>query len=380
MATMTTTKTVAPPPPPAFTALTSLSKGGKILFATDEWFAAADNLLSPTPPVFIAEKFTDFGKWMDGWESRRKRIPGHDWCIIELGLRGKIVGIDVDTAFFTGNNAPQVSIQAACLEPHVGSSLIRPRRMGTSASDDEFKAVEALQSAKWTEILPRSSLGPGYEATRHNYFEVESDQVFTHLRLNMFPDGGIARLHVYGIVSVDWSKIDGRVDLVAAANGGTAIYYSDAHYGEPRNLLNPGRGVNMGDGWETARKKTRPSVLTLDPQGLLQVPGSDFVVLKLGHVGIPDEVEVDTAHFKGNFPESCLVEGCLWHGSDDLKVLEHGEWTPLFPRTKLTADAIHRFQPTIPQRPINYIRLTIFPDGGISRFRLFGVKANPSRL
>ncbi|KAF0698582.1 Aste57867_10812 [Aphanomyces stellatus] len=369
--------------PPPFTTLTNLSLGGQILFATDEWFAAADNLLSPTEPIFIADKFTEFGKWMDGWESRRKRIAGHDWCILQLGLRGKITGIEVDTAFFTGNNAPRVSIQAANLPADVGQSLIRPRRMGTAASLQEFKDVEDLfHSDSWTELLPRSPLGPGYEEARHNYFEIAHDQVVTHLRVNMFPDGGIARLRVYGVVSVDWSKVTGRVDLVAASNGGTVVHYSDAHYGEPRNLLRPGRGVNMGDGWETARKKTRPAVLTVDAQGLLHVPGSDFVVLKLGHAGVVDEIEVDTAHFKGNFPESCFVEGCYFHGSDDKAVVTQGKWTAVMARTKLTANAIHRFKPlSSATQPINYVRLTMYPDGGISRFRLFGTKAaDPSRL
>ncbi|KDO31140.1 allantoicase [Saprolegnia parasitica CBS 223.65] len=371
--------------PPPFTQLTCLSTRGRVLFATDEWFAAADNLLSPAPPVFIADKFTNYGKWMDGWETRRKRIAGHDWCVLELGLRGKIVGIEVDTAFFTGNNAPRVSIQAACLEPGVGADLVRPREMGTCASATEEAAIGALGTDAWRELVPRTELQPGYEASRYHYFNVNSDDVWTHLRVNMFPDGGIARLKVYGVVAVDWDKIapTASVDLVAAANGGTVVGFSDAHYGHPRNLLQPGRGVNMGDGWETARKKTRPAILTVDARGLLTVPGDDWVVLKLGHVGIVERIEVDTAHFKGNFPESCFIEGCFYEGNNVLSASV--TWRPVLPRTKLSADKQHFFSDAErslePGRDaINYVRFTMYPDGGISRLRVWGRKAPSGRL
>ncbi|OQR90489.1 allantoicase [Achlya hypogyna] len=373
--------------PPAFTNLTNLAARGRVLFATDEWFAAADNLLSPTPPVFIADKFTTYGKWMDGWETRRKRVAGHDWCVLELGLRGKVVGIEVDTAFFTGNNAPKVSIQAACLEPGVGASLIRPREMGTCATPAEEAAIAALNTDLWTELVPRTELQPGYEASRHHYFTVSNDTVWTHLRINMFPDGGIARLKVFGVVAVDWDKIPATtsVDMVAAANGGTVVGYSDAHYGHPMILLQPGRGVNMGDGWETARKKTRPAVLTVDASGLLTVPGSDWVVLKLGHVGVIDRVEVDTAHFKGNFPESAQLEGCFFDGRDPVGVLAPSVvWRPLLPRTKLRADTQHFFSTAdkslVAADAVSHVRFTMYPDGGISRLRVWGRKALQGRL
>ncbi|OQR90848.1 allantoicase [Thraustotheca clavata] len=370
-------------PKPSFTTLTCLSTKGHVLFATDEWFASADNLLLTSPPVFIPEKFTDFGKWMDGWETRRKRIPGHDWCVIKLGLRGKIAGIDIDTAFFTGNNAPRVSIQAACLPEGKGQELTRERQMGTCASSSESEAIEKLGSESWHEILPRTELNPGYEESRHHYFEIANDQVWTHLRVNIFPDGGIARLKVYGIVSVDWDKVpaDASVDLVAAANGGTIITYSDAHFGEPKNLLMPGRGINMGDGWETARKKTRPAILTADEKGLLTVPGKDWVIIQLGHIGIIDRIEIDTHHFKGNYPESCFIEG-RFHQGQASTLNEQTQWRPLLPRTKLGPDAQHYFgkDQLVPGEAINHVRLTIYPDGGISRLRIWGRKALLGRL
>lgn len=211
---------------------------------------------------------------------------------------------------------------------------------------------------------------------------------WTHLRLNMFPDGGIARLRVFGSVVVDWTRVDASsvVDLVSVENGGQVIAYNDAHFGHPRNLIAPGRSLTMAGGWETARKKTRPSVLCADPNsGLLHVPGKDWVILKLGHMGVITQVEVDTNHFKGNFPESCVVYGAQFHGSDDDVVQTLGgdeiaaQWHVLLPRVKLQAHKQQLFSVetgTVLLLPegVNYVRLEMFPDGGISRLRLLGHK------
>ena len=368
----------------AFTGLTDLASerfGGEILFATDEWFATANNLLKPDEPVFIEGKFTSYGKWMDGWETRRKRIPGHDWCIIKLGLPGVIKGIEVDTAFFTGNNAPRFSIQAACFDPETPLNAMQLETavgtMGTCATDNDFKTVEAFKTQEWTEVVPFHELGHGYPETRHNFFTVDLPNRWTHIRLNIFPDGGVARLRIYGHVAIDWSAVSSSsvIDLAAATNGGRAIGCSDSHYGEPRNLIGPGRGINMGDGWETARKAGRPAVLKLGSDGLLQVPGSDWAVLKLGCPGRISKVNIDTLHFKGNYPESCLIEGCSFpDDAEDILQSKTANWITIVPRTKVTADNHHIFttEENASQQPINYVRLTIYPDGGVSRLRCFG--------
>eukprot|EP00644_Phytophthora_capsici_P016827 jgi/Phyca11/556776/estExt2_Genewise1Plus.C_PHYCAscaffold_950052 len=379
----------------AMTDLASATYGSRVLFATDEWFAPASCLLQPEPPVFIADKFTSFGKWMDGWETRRKRIAGHDWCVLALGMRGAVDVIDVDTAFFTGNNAPRVSIQAADFsQSSDGDTAMRiltanttdERAMGVCATPEEFKLIEQLHSDKWTEVVPLTALEPGYAETRHNLLRVHPSKrgPWTHLRVNMFPDGGIARLRVYGEVVVDWSCIPSSklLDLVSVAHGGKVIGFNDAHYGHPRNLMAPGRSKTMAGGWETARKVTRPAILRADPTtGLLEVPGKDWVVLKLGHLGVIQQVEVDTNHFKGNFPESCVVYGTRFYGSDTDILLKDGavQWEVVLPRVKLQAHKQQYF--TVAEGSVNfipagvnYVKLEMFPDGGISRLRLLGFK------
>ncbi|GMF37554.1 unnamed protein product [Phytophthora lilii] len=387
------------PPTPAqvetLTDLASAAYGSRVLFATDEWFAPASRLLLPEPPVFLADKFTSFGKWMDGWESRRKRTPGHDWCVLALGLRGAVDVVDVDTAFFTGNNAPRVSIQAADFSQSGSDATLQilsakatpERAMGVCASPEELRLAEQLKSHQWTEIVPPTKLGPGYAETRHNLLRVPPNKrgPWTHVRLNMFPDGGIARLRVYGEVVVDWTQgsTTKLLDLVSVAHGGKVVGFNDAHYGHPRNLVAPGRSKTMADGWETARKVTRPAILKADPKtGLLDVPGKDWVVLKLGHLGVIQQVEVDTNHFKGNFPESCVVYGTRFYGDDDEdKLLKEGaiKWEVVLPRVKLEAHKQQYFSVTdgkvnlIPAG-VNYVKLEMYPDGGISRLRLLGHK------
>ncbi|XP_067274698.1 allantoicase isoform X3 [Pseudorasbora parva] len=302
-----------------FNNLACETAGGKVIFATDEWFAPARNLLKRDPPEFIASAFTEYGKWMDGWETRRKRIPGHDWCVVQLGVPGIIHGFDVDTSFFTGNYAPYAAIQAACLD-QIPSFTLEGDRTGMAASPSQFEAVSKLNSDSWVEIVPMTELKPGYSESCHNYLSVSYPHRVTHIRLNIYPDGGIARLKVYGIGKKDWSTLPSQdlVDLVALVNGGVCVGYSDAHYGHPRNTIGEGffglttlgRADNMGDGWETARRLDRPKILRVDEKGILQVPGCEWAVLRLGHPGIISKIELDTNHFKGNFPDSCKIEAC----------------------------------------------------------------------
>lgn len=323
---------------PAFAQLTDLAAerlGGKVLYATDDFFAEKENLIKPGRGIFITDKYTDRGKWMDGWESRRKRSPGHDWCVVQLATAGIIRGFDIDTNFFLGNHPPHASIEAARL--------------------DNVSAIDDWEKVGWTEVLPNSPLDPG----SRNFYGCKSGKVFTHIRLHIYPDGGVARLKVFGDVIKDWTKSNqAEIDLAAALNGAQAIACNDMFFSAMSNLIMPGRGVNMGDGWETKRNRT---------------PGNkDWVILKLATGGTIDQIIVDTAHFKGNYPDSCSIEGCF--AQTDAEALSNEQmWQTLLPQQKLSADFIHEFEKEIVHHgPFSHARLTIYPDGGVSRLRLFG--------
>ncbi|XP_074640540.1 allantoicase-like [Tubulanus polymorphus] len=374
---------------PKFTELNDLANernGGKIIFSTDDWFAVAENLLKPSEPEWREGEFTEFGKWMDGWETRRKRIPGHDWCIIQLGRPGVISGIDIDTCYFTGNFAPRASVQAINLDSDIPQ---RVSKIGTAADSEQFEEVDKLKSENWKTIVPMTKLRPGYLSTRHNYIPIENEERWTHLRLNMFPDGGIARFRVYGHVKLDWSKIssDKMIDLAAMENGGVCVGYSNTHYGHARNIIAPGRGVNMGDGWETARRLDRPAILEADDSGILQVPGSEYAIFRLGHPGIISNIEIDTNHFKGNFPDSCKIEACFVNQANEKNELDLSSsnqnqkaWKILLPPQKLSPHKRHYYKGLDMVRNcgvVSHIRITMAPDGGISRMRLRGIKQLP---
>ncbi len=302
--------------------------GTRVTFATDEFFAAKERLIEPQEPVFIDGKYDEHGKWMDGWESRRRRTPGHDHCIIRLGVPGVVHGVDIDTRYFTGNYPTQASIDAC-------------------VSDEDVPAAD------WTEILSRADL----QGDTHRYLAIESDAIWTHLRLNIYPDGGVARLRVYGEVRPDFSSVTGSIDLVALENGGRAIACSDEHYGSMHNLNLAGRGVNMGDGWETARRRG---------------PGNDWVVLALGHPGRIDKVEVDTAHFKGNYPDRVSLEAATFASDDDAQH-DSGAWQTLLPESKLEMDRQHYFDDELQDiGVVSHVRMSVYPDGGVSRLRLHG--------
>ena len=337
---------------PSFIDLTDLAAerfGGKVLLCSDDFFAEKENLLKPGRGIFIVDKYTDRGKWMDGWESRRKRTPGHDWCIIELATSGKIVGVDIDTNHFLGNHPPFASIDAVSI---------------SSTGNIEF------DKAVWKEILPKSPLQPGSQ----NFYEVSDHSIYTHLRLNIYPDGGVARLKVYGEVFKDWSRVDASetVNLAAATNGAKSVLCNDMFFSHMDNLIMPGRGVNMGDGWETKRNRTPDN--------------RDWVIVRLAHKGIIEKILVDTCHFKGNYPDTCSIEGCEIAYKDESILLQAStnqvrdrqddnkiKWETILPSSKLSADHEHFFENEIKiTGPFTYIRLNIFPDGGVSRLRLWG--------
>lgn len=369
--------------PPKFTELNELASrlnGGKILFATDDWFAEAENLLSSEEAVFKPDLYTEYGKWMDGWETRRRRSPGHDWCIVKLGIPGVIHGIDIDTAFFTGNYAPRFSVQGAILTEE--DEKLMPERqedmLGTASDNEMFEKMKKLDTKTWTELVPMTDLQPGYDESRHNFFHIESNEVWTHLRLNIYPDGGIARLRVFGeAVCGQLNKtVDEIMDLIGLKNGGICKGYSNAHYGHPRNLIRPGQGINMGDGWETARRLDRPAILETDPYGILQVPGNEWAVFRLGYIGSISHIEVDTMHFKGNFPDSVKIEGTLMKPTREWnnRAIAQCDWQTVLPASKLSAHRVHHFDDHEVRRagPFSHVKVTIAPDGGISRLRIYG--------
>lgn len=328
---------------PEFTQLTDLAAeklGGKTLLCSDDFFAEKENLIKPGRGIFIADKYTDRGKWMDGWESRRKRTEGHDWCIVQLATSGSIYGVDIDTNHFLGNHPPHASIEAANIQ--------------TTNADTGVD----LDKMEWKEILPTSSLEPGAQ----NFFEITDHHIYTHIKLNIYPDGGVARLKVYGEVIKDWSTVtpEETVNLAAATNGAKAILCNDMFFSHMENLLLPGRGANMGDGWETKRNRT---------------PGNrDWVIIRLAHKGVIERILVDTCHFKGNYPDSCLIEGCNINRAEENRLAAQDfPWTIILPPSKLDADFEHYFEKTIvSQEEFTHIKLSIFPDGGVSRLKLWG--------
>jgi len=314
--------------------LASAGLGAKALFATDDFFAEVNRMLADKPAVFEPDRYDDNGKYMDGWESRRKRVAGHDYAVVQLATAGVIRGFDVDTSHFTGNYPPACRIEACVVKGDPG------------------------ENTAWTEILPLTPLG----ASTHHFLASRSESVWTHVRLHIYPDGGVARLRVYGEPHIDDIALRGKtLDLASGLNGGRVIAYSDAHYGAFHRLLAPGRGLDMGDGWETRRRR---------------VPGNDWIIIALGARGIIEAVEVDTAHYKGNYPDSTsILASDLGRGLDGLNDAVAASsmfWPELLPQQKLSADAIHTFDHVNALGPVTHVRVNIFPDGGISRLRLWG--------
>jgi allantoicase len=328
-----------------FVDLASQRLGGRVLAANDEFFAPKENLLKPSKPIFIDGKYTDRGKWMDGWETRRRRTPGYDWCIIRLGLPGVIRGVAVDTSFFKGNFPSHFSLEACDLggRPYTGE-----------------KTLLKSEGANWIEIVPKAPL----EGDSQNEYAVDDSRRFTHLRLKIYPDGGVARLRVHGEVMPESKLMKRReIDLAAIESGGRVIASSDQFFSEPLNLLMPGRGKDMSDGWETRRRRG---------------PGHDWVIVKLGIPGSIRRIEVDTAHFKGNFPESCSLEACYTFQKEDQDTsLESAVWKELLPRALLRANRQHCFRELQEIGAVSHLRFNIYPDGGVSRLRIFG---EPVRL
>ncbi|GAA2009538.1 allantoicase [Nocardiopsis rhodophaea] len=330
----------------SFTGLVDLADrrlGGSVIAANDEFFAQRENLLRPEPAHFDPEAFGHKGKVMDGWETRRRRGTGaddphpgaddHDWALIRLGAPGIIRGVIVDTAHFRGNYPQQVAIEAAHVE-----GAPTPEQL---LADD----------VTWVEIVPRSQVR-GHAA---NGFTVDAERRFTHLRLRQFPDGGIARIRVHGVVVPDptWLAALGTIDLAALENGGAVEDASDRFYSSPENMILPDRSRKMDDGWENRRRRDR---------------GNDWVRLRLAEQGEVRAIEIDTAYYKGNAAGWVAISGCDAAVSDPA---DAHAWFPLLARVPLQPDTVHRFH-LGERRAVTHVRLDVFPDGGIARLRLYG--------
>lgn len=314
--------------------------GGAVLAANDEFFAPKENLLKAAAPVWIEGKYTDVGKWMDGWETRRRRQPGHDWCLIRLGLPGIPRGLVVDTSFFRGNFPEECSLEACAVE-------------GYPTADELFG-----EEVKWTVILPRVHLQGDFK----NVFQIDKfiGRV-THLLFRIYPDGGVARLRVHGDALPDWLALDRRqseIDLAAVENGGRVLSCSDMFFGNRHNLILPGPPRGMHDGWETRRRRGE---------------GFDWAIVQLGARGAVQRLEIDTSHFKGNAPGSAWVEGIDTPGAyADALASPAFSWKEILPKTPLRPHTLHRFDDLLDDGPFTHVRLGIHPDGGVARLRVFG--------
>ena len=307
--------------------------GSKIIYKTDEFFGAANRILSSSKPVFKEGVYDKHGKWMDGWETRRKRKKGHDFLVIKLGRPGKIFNVDIDTSYFSGNQPSQASLEA-CL----------------SKKNPNKKTI-------WKTILNKKKLGPD----RNHNFKINNHSTFNFIKLNIFPDGGVARIRLNGIVDLEKINLSGKnVNLSSILNGSTIVGCNNEHFGKAENVLSPGVGVNMGDGWETRRSRGK---------------NFDWIVIKFGKPGIINRLEIDTHHFKGNYPESLTVQSALITNKiNSNKILKNSKnWKIFLKKTKLKPHKKHLFKRNINEKnKVNCLKINIFPDGGISRIRAFG--------
>lgn len=318
---------------------------------SDQWFADAANLLTLTPPVPGAGKMVFSGAWFDGWETRRHNAEPFDWVVIRLGVAsGTVAGVEIDTGFFSGNEAPAISVEG-CFRANAGGT------------DDDAEVVSwGGGRGGWETILGVQPCGP---KQRHGWkLAAETTKAYTHVRLNMYPDGGIARFRLFGhAVPVFPADPNAVFDLAAAQNGGVAVACSDQHFGTKDNLLLPGRGKDMGDGWETTRSRSKGHV--------------DWAIIRLGAPCNIQRLVVDTAYFRGNFPQKVKVEALRWSGAAGTEpAADDAAWADAVPPSKCSADQEHEFTSQLPAGQVaTHVKLVMIPDGGVKRIRVYGTRA-----
>lgn len=307
--------------------------GTKVLFKTDDFFASANRIISPTEPIFKEGVFDKHGKWMDGWETRRKRNKGHDYLILKLGKPGRIHKVDIDTSYFNGNQPSKISLMACFSKKNLPN-----------------------KSENWINILKKKSTKPN----SHHFFNIKNKSIFTHVKLNIYPDGGVARIRIYGDMEINKQFGNKNINLTSVLNGATPIACNNEHFGRAENILAPGKGKNMGDGWETRRSRGK---------------NSDWLILKCAAAGKINKIQIDTHHFKGNYPNQCSIQATYLNNKISAKAIvsKSKKWGLLLNKVKLHAHKKHNFKNNLMKnKKINYMRINIFPDGGISRIRAFG--------
>ena len=307
--------------------------GSKVIFKTDDFFASANRIINPSPAVFKEGLFDKNGKWMDGWESRRKRTSGHDFLIIKLGKSGSINKVDVDTSHFNGNQPSMISLEGC------------------------YSKSKNIKDLKWKTLIDKKKI----KANSHHMFKSSSKSIFTHIKLNIFPDGGVARLRLYGSISKENNKFGNKtINLASLLNGASVIACNNEHFGKAENILAPGKAKNMGDGWETRRRRDK---------------GFDWLILNPINGKKIDKIEISTHHFKGNFPSHCSLQAAFVPNkkSSSSIIKSSVKWKFLLNKVNLSANKTHVFKNILMKNDkINFIKINIFPDGGISRFKIFG--------
>ena len=315
-----------------FTALPDLASrtlGGSVVHAGDDFFAARENLVAPGPPRHDPTAYGPRGKVYDGWETRRRREPGSDVALVRLGVPGVVAGVVVDTAWFTGNYPPHVSVDATEV--------------------DGYPSVEEVYAAEWAPLVTAAPI----QGDSGNVFPVSTRRRFTHVRLSLHPDGGVARLRVHGRPAPDHSLLTGTVDLAALENGGDVVACSDMYYAAARNLLLPGRARSTAEGWENARRRDG---------------GNDFVTVRLAGPGTVRRLVLDTSCFIGNAPASVAVRGV---DARSAGLPDVDAWPVLLGRTRVQPDTRHQF-PVAAREVVTHVRVDVFPDGGLARLRVHG--------
>ena len=307
--------------------------GSKIIFKTDDFFAAAHRILNIDAPVFKDGLFDKHGKWMDGWETRRRRSKGFDYLILKLGKNAKIFDIDIDTTHFNGNQPTHASVEGC------------------------FSRTKPNKKTKWTRLLGKKKLGPN----KNHGLKSQNKSIFNYIKLNIFPDGGVARLRLYGKIEMEKNILNNKnINLTSVLNGASIVGCNNEHFGRAENIIAPGKGKNMGDGWETRRSRGK---------------NFDWLIIKFGKPGLIKKLEIDTHHFKGNYPDTCSIQtaNISKNLSNKLIVNNSKNWKFILNKSKLSANKKHVFKKFLIKRnKENYLKINIHPDGGISRIRAFG--------
>ena len=316
------------------TDLTNPVLGTKIIYCSDEFFAPAKRLLNPSNPIFKENVYDNHGKWMDGWETRRKRVKGNDYVIIKLGKPGKINTVNIDTSYFNGNQ-PEYAKLEGC-----------------------YSKNSNLNNLKWTQITKKNKI----KSNSNNLFKSISNKTFTHIKLNIYPDGGVARLRLFGNIDLSLNHFPKNkiFDLASIVNGSQIIACSDEHFGNANNLLLPGKSINMGNGWETRRRRGK---------------GFDWVIIKLGKDTLIDYFEIGTHYFKGNYPDCFSIQAFSGNKKINIStfIKKSNKWLTLIYKHKLKENTNLKIKNyKFLNKKFNYIKLNIYPDGGISRLRVFG--------